>query len=90
MLNSCFVSSKNIVLVLVAVHGHSYGAQLDSGSCKHAVLRVLVECTDAHWVVAGVHSVEEAQVCKVINVNPGVKNDCDSKKVSLEGHTHQI
>jgi len=90
MLDSCFVSSKNIVLVLVAVHGHSYGAQLDSGSGKHAVLRVLVECTDALWVVARVHSVKKAQVCKVINVNSGVKNNRDSKKVSLEGHTHQI
>ena len=85
MLDGCFMSSKNKILVLVAVHGHSYGAKLDSGGCKHAVFRVRVKCTDALWVVAGVHSVEEAQICKIINVNSGVKNDCDSTKVIRGG-----
>jgi len=84
------VSSKNKVHVLIAVHGHSNRAQLYAGSGKYTVFRILIECTDTLWVVVRVHSVEQAQVCKVINIDPAVKNDSYPKKVSLVAHTHQI
>jgi len=58
MLNSCIVSSKNIVLVLIAVKRHSHGAKLDARSGKHTVFRVLVECRNAAVVVARVHCIE--------------------------------
>jgi len=58
MLNSCILSSKDKVLVFVAVKRHSHGAKLDARCGKHTFFRVLVECRDAAVVVAGVHCVE--------------------------------
>ena len=58
MLNSCIVSSKNIVLVLIAVKRYSHSAKLDARSGEHTVFRVLVECRNAAVVVACVHCVE--------------------------------